>query len=512
MRLIDFFDRGAALYPERVCLHDGTHGIRYREVEQATHRIGRGLLAGGLKPGAKASVYSPNDPRAFEAVLGILRAGITWLPLNARNTVEENGYILNANECEFLFYHSSFETEVERIRAEVPGLKGWVCLDRPTAQGLALEAWMAEHSAEPLDIPQAPDAVAAILSTGGTTGKPKGVMLTHLNFETMSASFLACMPIEEPPVYLVAAPMTHAAGVTAFPLMACGATNVILPKVEAGLILEAIDRFRVSHLFLPPTVIYMLLSHPKLKDYDYSSLKNFLYAAAPMSVDKLKQAIEVFGPVMTQTFGQAESPMICTFFGPREHLGVDDRRLASCGRPTPFTQVAIMDDAGKLLPPEQPGEIVVRGNLVMKGYYKNPEATAEVSKFGWHHTGDVGYRDAEDYFYIVDRKKDMIISGGFNIYPSEIEQVLWSHPAVQDCAVIGVPDEKWGEAVKAIVEPKPGQNPTEAELIAYCKERLGGMKAPKSVEFIEQLPRSAVGKVLKKELRLKYWEGRSRVV
>ena len=208
--------------------------------------------------------------------------------------------------------------------------------------------------------------------------------------------------------------------------------------------------------------------------------------------------------------------MLCTFLSPQDHDVVGnpslERRLQSCGRPTVFTPVEIMDDEGNLLGPEQAGEIVTRGNLVMKGYYNNPEATEQASTFGWHHTGDVGLKDADGFVYIVDRKRDMIISGGFNLYPSEIEQVIWSHPSVQDCAVIGVPDEKWGEAVKAVVELKTGESVSPDEIMAFCRERLGGMKTPKTVEVWAQLPRSAVGKVLKKDIREPFWVGQTRRV
>jgi len=279
-------------------------------------------------------------------------------------------------------------------------------------------------------------------------------------------------------------------------------------------IMRCIEAHRITTLFLPPTVIYSMLAHPRVREFDFSSLKHFIYAAAPMSAEKLKDALKVFGPVMAQTYGQAESPMLCTFMSPAEHIveenSAQERRLTSCGRPTIFTQVEIMDDGGNLLSPEEKGEIVTRGNLVMKGYYKNPQATEEASRFGWHHTGDIGLKDADGYVYIVDRKRDMIISGGFNIYPCEIEQVLWSHAAVQDCAVVGVPDEKWGEAVKAVIELKPGTDVKSEEIMVFCRERLGGMKAPKSVEIWPELPRSPVGKVLKRSIREKFWAGHER--
>ena len=235
-----------------------------------------------------------------------------------------------------------------------------------------------------------------------------------------------------------------------------------------------------------------------------------------MSVDKLKECLNVFGPVMTQSFGQAEAPMFCTYLSPEEHLVIGsntkEKRLASCGRQTLQMRVRIMDDEGNLLPANERGEIVVSGNLVMTGYYKNPEATEEVSAFGWHHTGDIGYVDDDGYVYIVDRKKDMIITGGFNVYPSEIEQVIWGHPSVQDCAVIGAPDEKWGEAVKAVVELKPGCTLEEEEVISLCKKALGSVKAPKSVEFWKTLPRTPVGKVRKKDIRASFWKEGERAI
>jgi acyl-CoA synthetase (AMP-forming)/AMP-acid ligase II len=228
----------------------------------------------------------------------------------------------------------------------------------------------------------------------------------------------------------------------------------------------------------------------------------------------LKAAIEVFGPVMMQTYAQTEAPMFCTALMPEEHVVETGREklLASCGRPMLLTQVAIMSEDGALLPPGEPGEIVLRGDLVMLGYYKDPEKTAEVSKFGWHHTGDIGVRDENGYFYVVDRKKDMIITGGFNVYPAEIEQAIWAHPAVQECAVVGVPDEKWGEAVKAVIELKPGSALAEEELIAFCKERLGSVKTPKSVDIWPSLPRTAVGKINKKEVRATFWAGHDRAI
>jgi acyl-CoA synthetase (AMP-forming)/AMP-acid ligase II len=312
-------------------------------------------------------------------------------------------------------------------------------------------------------------------------------------------------------VNLAAAPMTHTAGMLAVPCTARGGTVVVLTKPEPAALLGAIAKHRVTEFFLPPTVIYRLLDIPGIEKQDFSSLKYFIYGAAPMSVDKLKRAIEVFGPVMAGGYGQTEAPASISYLTPAEHFAdgrlAPDERLSSVGRPNPLIRVEIMNERNELLPPGETGEICVRGDLIMKGYHKAPDKTAETIVDGWLHTGDIGHLDAEGYLHITDRKKDMIISGGFNIYPSEVEQVLWAHAAVRDCAVIGVPDDKWGEAVKAVVELNAGCEVNAEELIALCKDKLGSVKSPKTVDFVAALPRSAVGKVLKKELREQYWRG-----
>ena len=511
MRLIDYFDRGADLFAERDCLHDGTQGWTYRSVRETTHRIAKGLLAAGLSHGDKVAVYSPNHAMAYAALLGIQRAGLIWAPVNARNALEENLYILDNTDVSFLFYHSSFAASLPRIREACPKIKNVICLDGPE-----FETWLARFDGKAPDLGDAPDDVAILISSGGTTGRPKGVQITNRVIETMNSIFWACMPLDRPPVHLMVAPMTHAAGVCSFPMLPFGGTNIFMGTADPGAILAAIETHRVTHIYMPPTLIYILLAHPDIGKHDYSSLRNLVYASAPMSVDKLVEAIGVFGPVLTQTYGQAEACMICTFFSPTDHVAALDgnnrHRLASCGKAAPLMRVETMDDDGNILPRGQRGEVVVRGGLVMAGYYKNRQATEEASTFGWHHTGDIGVIDDDGFVYIVDRKKDMIISGGFNVFPSEVEQVLWSHPAVQDCAVIGVPDDKWGEAVKAVVELKPGASAGADELIQLAKEKLGGVKAPKSVDFIAALPRSPVGKVLKKDLRAPYWSSRDRKI
>jgi fatty-acyl-CoA synthase len=285
----------------------------------------------------------------------------------------------------------------------------------------------------------------------------------------------------------------------------------VMAKPDLGEFLALVEHHRVTHTFLPPTLIYMLLAHEKLAATDLSSLRCFWYGAAPMSPERLEQALTSVGPVMAQLFGQVEAPMMISMLPPSEHFRADGsvarERLSSAGRPAPLVTVAIMAEDGTLLPPGERGEIVVRSSLVMAGYYKNPAATAEASRHGWHHTGDIGYLDDDNYLFIVDRAKDMIIAGGCNVYSAEVEQALMAHPAVRDCGVVGLPDEKWGERVVAVVQPQADAELSEAELVAFAKERIGSVKAPKQVYVWPDLPRSTVRKVLKTTIRKRLLPG-----
>jgi acyl-CoA synthetase (AMP-forming)/AMP-acid ligase II len=287
--------------------------------------------------------------------------------------------------------------------------------------------------------------------------------------------------------------------------MALGGRIVLMSRPDLGDFLDLIQRHGVTHTFLPPTLIYMLLQHAKLESTQLKSLQCFWYGAAPISAARLEEALVKIGPVMAQLFGQTEAPMMISSMSPEEHFNADGsvarHRLSSAGRPGPLVQVAMMNEGGDLLPTGETGEIVVRGSLVMMGYYKNPQATEEASTHGWHRTGDIGRFDAEGFLYIVDRAKDMIISGGFNVYSAEVEQALMQHPDVQDGAVIGLPDEKWGEKVVAVVQLRPGREVSPQDLQSFVKARIGSVKTPKLIDVWADLPRSSVGKVMKREIR-----------
>jgi len=507
MRLTDFLDKGASLGPAAPCLTMGGRSRSYAEVQRLSWVIARALARSGVRPGDKVAVLSGNDPVAFSCIFGIARAGAVWCPVNPRNEAAENRELLDLFDCSCLIFQGSFAPLVARIAPGLPKVTMLVCLDAGdpgVVTAVPLRRWLAGLPEEPWQA-EPPDDVAMIAGTGGTTGRPKGVQLTGHNIETMTALTLMGYPFDGRPVYLALAPLTHAAGVLCFPIMALGGEIVIMPAPDLAEFLGLIGGHRVTHAFLPPTLIYLLLDHPGLAAADLSSLQCLWYGAAPMSAARLEQAISAIGPVMGQLFGQTEAPMMISTMAPKDHFHPDGslarERFTSAGRPTPLVTVAIMDDEGRLLPAGQRGEIVVRGPLVMAGYYQDPVASAEAARHGWHHTGDIGYLDPDNYLFIVDRAKDMIITGGFNVYSAEVEQALLTHPAVLDCAVIGLPDDKWGERVTAVIQPHPGQDLADADLRAFVKDQLGSVKAPKQVEVWPDLPRSKVGKVLKAEVK-----------
>lgn len=519
MRAIDYFDKSADLYPERIAIRDGEQACSYREARLFSERIAQAMWARGVQREERAAIYSHNHPAVLFCMLGMLRSGAAWVPINFRNATDANVEFLNYSQTSWLFYHSRFQEEVDDIRRRVPYVRHFICIDGSAE--LSLASFMARESeareSEWADAYGNLDQMMGLVPTGGTTGLARGVRVTNLAWGTMTELAMRYWKSEVAnPVCLCTAPLSHAAAPVSFSILAMGGTNVVLPGFEAGQVLRAIEEYRVTHMFLPPTAFYSLLAHPDVGKFDYSSMRVFLLAGSPVSPDKFKKGVEVFGACMCQSYGQTEAPMILTFLDAQTVAaaarGDHPERLHSCGRPTAAVRVAIMDDAGRILPPGERGEIVARGTLVSGGYFNLPEATADIRKYGWHHTGDVGYIDDDGYVYIVDRKKDMIVSGGFNVYCAEVEAGIMALPQVQECAVIGVPDERWGEAVKAIVMFRPGESLSEADVIAHCKVKLGSVKSPKSVEFRKEIPKTPAGKLDRKTMREPYWTGAEREV
>jgi len=521
MRAIDYFDKGADDYPDRIAIVDGDICCTYRELRDASERIARAIWAMGLKEEDRVAIYSPNDARVLVCMLGIMRAGGAWVPISYRNASDANVSFMKYAEIFCLFYHSSFREQAEDLRSRVPSLRHSVCLDREFGDDPSLEQFMERGNGvqekEWADSRGNPERMVGLVPTGGTTGPAKGVRVQNSSwgaYAEMAAHYWRCEGVD--PVCLSTAPLSHAAGVFAFAMFSLGVTNVIMPRFDALEVLRNIERFRITHLFLPPTAFYALLAHPEVKKHDYSSLRVLLLAGSPVSPDRLKKGVQVFGPCICQCYGQTEAPMLLTWLDAKTVAaaagGAHPERLRSCGKATYAVRLATMDEHGNLLPANQIGEIVARGALVTAGYHNMPEATAEIRTHGWHHTGDIGYKDEDGYFYIVDRKKDMIITGGFNVYAAEVESAIMALPGVQECGVIGVPDEKWGEAVKAVVVLHDGESLTEKEIIEYCKAKLGGVKSPKSVEFRAEIPKTSAGKMDRKVLRSPYWVGTDRAV
>ena len=517
MSVIGFFDRGWSCNPNGVAYVQEGNSFTFTEAGELSCRIANALVDAGLSSGAKVAVLSPNDPLAWICVLGIWRAGLTWIPANPASPAGETAHLLAGFDAELVIFHAGLDDAFRHLRDRLPGVRQWIRFGTdtgaagPTPGAASFSQWIAGQPPTKPAVNASPEDVVSLAPTGGTTGLPKGVMNTNRSLSAFAAHLMmaAHYGSEDAVVNLAAAPMTHTAGLLSLAATARGGTVVVLPKAHPHAVLDAIEKYAVTDLFLPPTVIYRLLEVLKEQPRDLSSLRYLIYGAAPMSVEKLRQALTSIGPVMMELYGQMEAPASVTFLRPDEHFVAGaiapESRLSSCGRPYPLVEVEIRDDDGRALPAGTPGEICVRGDLVMKGYYKNPEQTAEALRDGWLHTGDIGVFDEEGYLHLTDRRRDLIISGGFNVYPSEVEQVIWSHPAVRDCAVVGSPHPDWGEAVTAVVELNEGCTVTEAEVIALCKQELGSIRAPKAVHLVPSLPRSVNGKVLKKNIRESFW-------
>jgi len=466
----------------------------------------RQALAGvGIRQDTRVAILSRNRPEVVYAMNALTLLDACLTPLHPMGALDDFAYCIEDARIECLIFDPVYFQEVAAdLQRRLPVLKHLLALG-PTSVGADLAALAAAVKPAGLDAPDTEASrISRILYSGGTTGLPKGIMISQQANLTMNIIVLTEWEWPGEIRHLVCSPLSHAAQAILLPVLMRDGALVVLSGFDPVAVMTAIERFRITSTLLVPTMIYALLDHPRLRDFDLSSLETVFYGSASISPQRLRDAIAHFGPIFFQFYGQTEAPLSVTVLRRHEHTPDDLQRLASCGRPVPWVHVALLGPDDDEVPDGEPGEICVRGPLVAAGYLNKPEQTAAAFAGGWLHTGDVAIRDKGGYLRIVDRKKDMIITGGFNVYPREVEDVIAAHPGIAMVSVIGVADEKWGEAVKAVVVLHEGETVDEQTLTALVREKKGPIHAPKSIDFVDSMPLTPLGKIDKKALRLSY--------
>jgi len=502
--------RRAAAHPDRTAIIIRDERVSYAETNRRANRVANGLIAAGLKPGARIALLDKNDANYFELQFGCAKAGMVLVPINWRLAPPEIAFIIADATSEMLFYGPDFAPVIAAIKG---GLGNIATVPMGAGGRDGYEAWRDRQSdTEPAER-GTPDDTVLQLYTSGTTGRAKGVQLTARGLQVSLPGFIDIGVCHDDDIYLLAMPFFHIGGsAMAILAVAMGCPSVVIRDLDPKGLLDAIAMHRVSLMFVVPAVILFMLNVPSVAETDLSSLRLILYGGSPIPVALLKRAMAVFKSGFGQMYGMTEAHGTITYLGAEDHDPDNTERLKSCGRAIPDVEMRVVDADGNAVPDGTVGEVVCRAAKVMKGYWNRPEENARAIRDGWFHSGDAGYRDRDGYYFIYDRVKDMIVSGGENIYPAEVENALYGHPAIQDVAVIGVPDETWGETVKACVVLKPGASATADELILFARQRIGGFKLPRSVDFLAEIPRNATGKFLKRALREPYWKGRDRQV
>ena len=489
----------------------------YAELDTHTNQIAHGLTALGVKPGERIAYLGKNSDIYFELLLGAMKANVVMAPVNWRLAGPEIAFIVEDCRAPVLFVGPEFIEQVQALRAQLPSVRSFIATEGGAPGWQDFVAWRNAQSSDDPKIPIEPKDIAIQLYTSGTTGKPKGAMLSHANFLSLVRAGGGERPDwnkwNEDDVSLVAMPIFHIGG-SGWGVLGLyhGARGVIAREFDPTKILDFFERSGITKLFMVPAAMQFVVRQPRAREVDFSRLKYMLYGASPIPAALLKECIAVFKCGFVQMYGMTETTGTIVALPPEDHIeGLD--RMRSAGKALPGVELAILDADGKRLPPGEVGEIATRSGSNMAGYWNLPEATARtLDKDNWLRTGDAGYLDSDGYLYIHDRIKDMIISGGENIYPAEVESAICDHPDVAEVAVVGIPDEQWGEAVKAIVVMKPGRKASSSDIIGFTRQRIAGFKTPKSVDFIEALPRNASGKILRRHLRDPYWVGNDRQV
>ncbi len=514
----DLIVRNALFYPNREAFIYQDKMVTFKEYNNRVNSLIHALHDRGVKKQDVIGVLSWNCLEYQDVFGAAEKGGFAISPFNPRLSFNELEYLINDSQANTLFVGPELVDMVEKLRGRITNVKNFVSFESPVL-GMRYHADLLKSYpfTEP-EVTSDEDDLVYMFYTSGTTGAPRGAIYNHKRqFENFMLYLieLAILPGDR---QLMVMPMFHTGGATwCRAYFGRGCLNVILKSFDARETLQAIQDFKITDIHIVPTHLAVMLDLPDFKKYDISSMKRMFYAASPMPLELLRKALEVWGPIFVQAFGQTESGPIVSWLHGRDHDVLDkppeiQAKLSSCGQPALTCHVRIVDEKGNDLPPGEVGEIIVKSRHNMLEYWNKPEYTAETLVDGWLHTGDMGRYDEQGYIYIVDRKKDMIISGGENIYPREVEEVLYRHPAILECTVIGIPDPRWVESVHAIVSFKKGMSVTPEELIAFCKEQIARYKAPKSVEIVDELPKSSAGKILKRQLREKFWVARDRQV
>jgi len=490
--------------PDAPALIVGDRTVSYRELDERSNRTAQAFSRTGVGPGDRVAFVERNGIEFFDVAFGSAKLGAVAVPVNWRLTAPEMRHVIADCGASVVVVGQEFTDHLDVIADE---LDVEVVVIGNHSRWPDFEGWLAAQPSVDPGVVTGPDDLVFLMYTSGTTGAPKGVMLSNANVVCKTAGVGGPWKFDADSVSLAVMPLFHMAGFGwALAGLWEGAVTVVLRDVDPGAILDAVARHRVTNMLLVPAVIQFLLDTPGLDDTDLSRLRIVVYGASPITDDVLMRGIDRFGGIFAQVYGMTESTGSVTQLDGDEHL---PQLLRSCGRPYPWVQIRVVDPTGRDVAPGTVGEVWTRSDQNMLGYWNNPEATAAtLTPDGWLRTGDAGYLDRDGYLYLHDRIKDMIVSGAENVYPAEVENVLMTHPAVTDVAVIGIPDTRWGEAVKAVVVA--GAPVTEAELIAFAREQLAGFKLPKSVDFVDALPRNPSGKLLKRQLREPYWTDEDR--
>ena len=484
-----------------VTLLDG-NPMSYAELDKASDRLAAGLQGLGVVPGDMVGIQLPNIPQFLITYFGVLKAGAVAVPMNVLLKGPEVAFYLGDSGAKVLVTFAGFLEDAAKGAAEA-GVKDVFAVGVQEGNDAAkpFEQLLATEPEHPVFESREPQDTAVIIYTSGTTGKPKGAELSHFTLYMNCDIPGRLFDMQDDDVVITALPLFHVFGLSSVmnTTVRFTGTMSLIPRFDAGTVLETIQRDKATIMEGVPTMFVALLHHPDVDRYDVSTLRMSISGGAPIPAEVMDAFEQKFGVVILEGYGLSETASTTTF-----NVSAEERKAYSVGKPIWGTETAIWSEDGKLLPPgkDNVGELVTRGSHVMKGYLNRPEATAEAFAGGWFHTGDLGYMDEDGFFFIVDRKKELIIRGGYNVYPREVEEVLYAHPAVAEVAVIGVPDDRLGEEVRAVIALKDGQSLDEAEAIAYCKERLAAYKYPRSVQFIDALPKNATGKILKKELKV----------